>query len=88
MTYAEKIKLIRKAEGLTQVKFYEMVGLSISTARKFEAGFSEVGLVSLEKIVKHPRFMKYTLWLMTNTTAPESGQISPELETERKSGTA
>ncbi|OAT18177.1 phage immunity [Buttiauxella gaviniae ATCC 51604] len=31
------------------------------------------------KLLQHPRFTKYTLWFMTETTAPESGQIAPAL---------
>lgn len=33
MNVAEKIKAIRKAEGLTQVKFCEISGLALSTLK-------------------------------------------------------
>ncbi|RCB84193.1 transcriptional regulator, partial [Escherichia coli] len=32
-----------------------------------------------EKITNHPRFSKYTLWIMTGKSSPEAGQISPAL---------
>lgn len=33
----------------------------------------------LLKITNHPRFNKYTLWMMTNKTAVSAGQIDPAL---------
>ncbi|MFJ4457540.1 hypothetical protein ACIP1G_27155 [Pseudomonas sp. NPDC089392] len=36
-----------------------------------------MGAPALIKISSHPRFKKYTLWLMTGDTAPEGGQVSP-----------
>jgi hypothetical protein len=38
-----------------------------------------IGSDILLKITQHPRFAKYTLWLMTDKTAPEAGQIAPAL---------
>ncbi len=78
MDFAAKFKLIRKAERLTQKEFCEVLGFSESTFRKYEAGFIEVGAPALLKVANHPRFKKYTLWLITGDVAPESGQISPE----------
>ncbi len=78
MDFAAKFKLIRKAERLTQKEFCELLGFSESTFRKYEAGFIEVGAPALLKIANHPRFTKYTLWLMTDQTASECGQVSPE----------
>lgn len=31
------------------------------------------------KLTQHPLFEKYTLWLMTDKTAPQAGQIAPAL---------
>lgn len=70
--------MIRKAERLTQKEFCNLVGLSESTFRKYEAGFTNVGTPALLKVTNHPRFTKYALWLVTGDVAPESGQISPE----------
>ncbi|MFH7179858.1 transcriptional regulator, partial [Klebsiella pneumoniae] len=30
-------------------------------------------------LTQHPLFEKYTLWLMTDKTAPQAGQIAPAL---------
>ncbi|MDW1402569.1 transcriptional regulator, partial [Klebsiella pneumoniae] len=30
-------------------------------------------------IFQHPRFVKYTLWFMTDQVSPEAGQIAPAL---------
>ncbi|NER59721.1 helix-turn-helix transcriptional regulator [Pseudomonas sp. MAFF212428] len=77
MDFPKKLKAIRKAEGLTQREFCEVLQFSESTFRKYEAGFIEVGAPALLKIANHPQFKKYALWLITGDTAPESGQISP-----------
>ncbi|MCR2507331.1 transcriptional regulator, partial [Salmonella enterica] len=31
------------------------------------------------QVTNAPQFQKYTLWLMTDKTAPEAGQIAPAL---------
>jgi len=77
--YGEKLKEIRNAEGLTQPALSELTGVSLGAIRNYETGQREVGLSVLDKIIKNERFSKYTLWLMTDQIAPESGQISPDL---------
>ncbi|MFJ3374806.1 helix-turn-helix domain-containing protein [Pseudomonas sp. NPDC086112] len=72
-----KLKAIRAKEALTQNEFCEVMGISISSYKKYEAGIAEMGAPPIFKIVNHPRFKKYTLWLMTGDVAPECGQISP-----------
>lgn len=78
-TLGDKVKVIRKSEGLSQSDFCELTGISISTVKKYETGVIEPGGTTLMKITKHPQFKKYTMWLMTGDTAPEAGQISPAL---------
>ncbi|MGQ8702859.1 helix-turn-helix transcriptional regulator [Serratia marcescens] len=78
-SHAEKLKVIRKAEGLTQVAFAEEVGLALSTVRNYETGQREVGLSIVDKVVNHPRFEKYMMWLMSDKTSEAAGQISPTL---------
>lgn len=77
MDLAAKLKAIRAKEGVTQTQFCELLGFSISTYKKYEASLFEMGYGALSKVVKHPRFYKYTLWLMTDQTEPECGQVSP-----------
>ncbi|HDL7645903.1 helix-turn-helix domain-containing protein [Yersinia enterocolitica] len=79
MIVSEKIKAIRTAEGLSQNQFCKIMEISISTLKKLEGGYNEPGWATLMKLTQHPLFEKYTLWLMTNKTAPESGQIAPSL---------
>lgn len=79
MNIAEKIKAIRKAEGLTQVRFCEISGLALSTLKNYEGGHAEPGLGVVLKITNTSQLQKYTLWLMTDKTSPESGQIAPVL---------
>ena len=85
MDIGEKIKKMREAEDLSQFNFAVETGINMGTLRHYEAGRSIPGGKELLKITQHPRFMKYALWLMTDKTAPEAGQISPDLETVRRS---
>ncbi|KMW71185.1 repressor [Photorhabdus luminescens subsp. luminescens] len=78
-SYAKKLKLIRKAEGLTQVAFAKELGVGLSTVKNYETGRREAGLSIIDKITNHPRFEKYTMWLMSNKTLEMAGQISPAL---------
>lgn len=77
MEFAEKLKAMRAQEGVTQAEFCKLVDVSLSTYKKYEAGMFEMGYGALSKLLSHPRFKKYTLWLMTDEVAPECGQISP-----------
>lgn len=79
MKLSEKIKAIRIAEGLSQNQICEIIGLPRSTLSKYESGLFEPGGAALVKYTTHPQFEKYTLWLMTDKTAPEAGQIAPAI---------
>lgn len=81
MVIHEKIKAIREAEGLTQVQFAELLGVSLSAIKQIDSGQKKnPHAETLLKITTHRNFEKYTLWLMTGQVAPESGQISPDLK--------
>ncbi|MBX9476167.1 helix-turn-helix transcriptional regulator [Yersinia enterocolitica] len=76
----QKIREIRDAEGLSRIQFFELTGIPAGTQKHYEMGRREnIGSDILLKITQHSRFSKYTLWLMTGNTAPESGQIAPPL---------
>jgi len=78
MELAEKLKAIRLKEGLTQSELCEATGISLSSYKKYELALRlEVSSVALLKITHHPRFQKYVLWLMSDLTAPDCGQVSP-----------
>ncbi len=79
MKLSEKVRALREAEGLSQAKFCDIIGLSLNTLKKYEKGNFEPGGNALLKITTHPLFQKYTLWLMTDKTAPQAGQIAPAL---------
>ncbi|PCH95368.1 MAG: hypothetical protein COB83_09000 [Gammaproteobacteria bacterium] len=77
ITFGEKLKLIRSSTGLSQQKFADFVGLGISSYKKNEGGFTEVGLSTVHKISSHPELKKYALWLISGGTNPAAGQIAP-----------
>ncbi|MBL5901424.1 helix-turn-helix transcriptional regulator [Lelliottia amnigena] len=78
MQLSEKIRKIRISEGLTQAKFCEITQLPMGTLKRYEGGKSEPSVGALLHITQHPMFKKYALWLTTDETAPEIGQISPQ----------
>lgn len=75
--YGKKLRLIRIEEGLTQMQLRDLTGISLGSIKGYETG-REVGLSIIERIINHPRFQKYTLWLMTDETAIRAGQIAPK----------
>lgn len=77
--YAQKLLSIRKAEELTQKQFSDLTGVSLSAIKKYETSQQTAGAATAERVINIPRFHKYTLWLMTDKTAPAAGQISPLL---------
>ncbi|QSB20637.1 helix-turn-helix domain-containing protein [Pseudomonas sp. 15A4] len=77
MDLAEKLKAIRANEQVSQSEICQLLGMSLSTYKKYEGALFEMGYGALTKLTQHPRFKKYTLWLMTDDVGPECGQISP-----------
>ncbi|WGM05004.1 helix-turn-helix domain-containing protein [Arsenophonus nasoniae] len=77
MKMSEKLKKIRKAEGLTQVKFCEISGIALGTLKNYEGGHQEPGIQVVLQVTHNPRFKKYTLWLMADEINPKAGQIEP-----------
>ncbi|CQH45423.1 TPA: helix-turn-helix transcriptional regulator [Yersinia enterocolitica] len=79
MNMSKKVKAIRQAEGLTQVKFCQITGIPLSTLKNYEGDHAEPSLNTILQLTSNPLFEKYTLWLMTNKTVPEAGQIAPAI---------
>lgn len=78
MELGQKLKEVRLTERLTQTEICEVTGIKLGTWKGYEYGTrKEVSSLELLKITMHPRFKKYALWLVTDETAPECGQISP-----------
>jgi phage repressor protein C with HTH and peptisase S24 domain len=65
MNYGEKIKTLRESLNKTQPEFTELTGISLSTLKKVEAGFSNVGISVIDKIIATPSLKKHILWFMT-----------------------
>lgn len=78
MKLGKKIKSIRLAERLTQDEMAQLLEMPLVSLRNYEYEKRGVSEENLTKITNHERFKKYTFWLMTNGTLPESGQISPD----------
>ncbi|HIF0154374.1 TPA: helix-turn-helix domain-containing protein [Klebsiella pneumoniae] len=76
---SEKLKLIRESERINRRQFSDLTGIAYSTLSGYEAGTKSASLEPIMKIFQHPRFMKYTMWFMTDQISPESGQIAPAL---------
>lgn len=77
MNLAQKLRAIRKAEGFTQAKFSEISGIAKGTIKNYESGQQEPGIQVVLQITQSKLFEKYALWLMTDKTAPQAGQIAP-----------
>lgn len=86
--YEKKLKMIRKAEGMTQKAFSELLGISLGSVKNYEAGHVGIGLKTMEVVLRHPQFSKYALWMMTDQVAPAAGQISPTLSPDGQGSTS
>jgi len=80
---SEKIKAVRKAEGMTQPDFAEKVDYSLSTLKKYEGGHNEPGYDAVKKVCE--AFPQYTMYLMLDEMPVTStdDQITPEEKTLR-----
>ena len=76
---SEKLALMRESERLNRRQFAEITGVPYTSLTYYESGRTTPPTDVSMKILQHPRFTKYTLWFMTETTSPESGQIAPAL---------
>ncbi|XPF92681.1 XRE family transcriptional regulator [Colwellia sp. RE-S-Sl-9] len=65
MNYGKKIKILRESMNKTQAEFSEITGISLSTLKKIEGGFSNVGVSVIDKIITTPTLEEHVLWFMT-----------------------
>ncbi|MES4611022.1 MAG: helix-turn-helix domain-containing protein [Ewingella sp.] len=84
----KKIRDVREAEGLSRQEFAELTGVAEGAQKFYETDRRAVGSEMLLKITQHPRFEKYTLWLMTDKTMESAGQISPALSPDGQNNTS
>ncbi|PHR84515.1 MAG: transcriptional regulator [Colwellia sp.] len=78
MNYGRKIKILRESLNKTQPEFSEITGISLSTLKKVEAGFSNVGISVIDKIIATQSLKKHVLWFMTGNG---DLKVEPEIET-------
>ncbi|UKA08847.1 helix-turn-helix domain-containing protein [Photobacterium damselae subsp. damselae] len=86
MSFKKKLKAIIKEERYTQKQFAEMVDIPLSSLEKYLLGKSDPSYKVLVKIVTHPNFSKYTMWLMGGEVQPNSGQVCPDISTQEQCG--
>ena len=79
VSVGQKIRQIREVVGLSRPKFAELLSVPPTTLKNYELGYREVGGAFLVSMASHPQLHQFTLWLLSDKTAPEMGQISPEL---------
>ena len=79
VSVGQKIRQIREVIGLSRPKFAELLSVPPTTLKNYELGYREVGGAFLFSMASHPQLHQFTLWLLSDKTAPEMGQISPEL---------
>lgn len=87
----KKIREIRETEGLTRKQFFELTGIPETAQKNYERGITEkIGIDTVMKITNHPRFKKYTLWLMSedDEAYSEAEQISPALSPSGQNSTS
>jgi transcriptional regulator with XRE-family HTH domain len=78
MELSEKLKLMRTRERLTQRQMADEVGVYLGSYKNYELGLrKEMSSLALLKITNHPRFTKYTLWLMCDEFPVACEQVSP-----------
>ncbi len=74
----EKIRKIREAKGLDRTGFEKETGIKAKTWANIENGLQKANEDHLLAIAQV--WPEYSLWLLTGSTEPDCGQISPELE--------
>ncbi|WP_108651479.1 helix-turn-helix domain-containing protein [Dongshaea marina] len=74
----KKIRTIRETMGLSRPKFAELLDIPPTTLKNYELGYREVGGAFLVAFGHNAKLHPFTLWLVSDKTAPEIGQISPD----------
>lgn len=79
ITTAEKLVVMRESERMTRRAVSQLTGMPYGTLADCELGRSNMGLETAKKLLKHPRFKKYTMWFLFDDINPKAGQITPAL---------
>ncbi|MEW2681599.1 helix-turn-helix transcriptional regulator [Vibrio cholerae] len=78
MELGKRLKAIRISEGLEREEMAQLVDIPRGTIRNYEQGINKPSSENLMRITNFDCFQKYTFWLMTGKTLPESGQVCPD----------
>lgn len=80
MSIGERLKEIRKNEGMTQPEMAALLAVPLGTLRNWEQGIREPQGTALTKIAEH--WPQYALWLLTGHNG--TTQTDPVTEQVRK----
>lgn len=86
MTFGKKLRAVIKEERYSQRAFAEIVGIPLRSIENYLSDKQEPTYSAIVKIVTHPEFSKYTMWLLHGQVKPESGQICPDFSTQEQCG--
>jgi len=86
MSIGKKMRAIREEEMLNRRQAAELTGIPYGTLNNYEGDRAMPSTEVLLRVLQLPHFQKYALWLMTDLTAPESGQVAPSDYVLRKIG--
>ncbi|MDD2807939.1 MAG: helix-turn-helix transcriptional regulator [Patescibacteria group bacterium] len=78
----DKIRKIREGKGYNRTEFEELTGVTAKTWANIELGKQKANEDHLRAITAI--WPEYALWLLTDKTNEECGQISPEVEVIRE----
>ena len=67
----QRLRLLRKAMGLSRPKFAEKLGIPPTTLKNYELGYRDIGGGFLLLVANHNELNEYVIWLMNGTHIPQ-----------------
>ncbi|MUK93727.1 helix-turn-helix domain-containing protein [Aliivibrio fischeri] len=86
VSLGKRLKAVIKEEGLSQRAFAERMNLSVTAIEHYIAERRTPSGELFIEMGKSERFRKYTMWLLTGSVEPNSGQVCPAFSTQEKCG--
>ncbi|WNN32994.1 helix-turn-helix transcriptional regulator [Pantoea agglomerans] len=77
MSIGKKLRAIREEELLNRRQAADLTGIPYGTLNNYEGDRAMPSTEVLLRLLQLPEFQKYALWLTTDLTAPEAGQVAP-----------
>ncbi len=84
---SEKLIVMRESERLTRKAVSQLTGIAYGSLSEYELKGGNIGMKTIQKLLGHPRFKKYTMWFLFDETDPAAGQVSPALAHIGRDGT-